>query len=328
MALTKTDGVFKALADRTRRRVMQLVSNNELSVTELVECLGMPQSTVSRHLKVLREAELIVDRREGATVLYMLGRRSESGQGGANNSGNGGAAGGGRPLEVRILDWVREEPLDPRMKGRLRNVLAQRRERSTEFFARIGHRWDHLRRDAFGSTFHLEALVRLCPADWAVADIGTGTGYLLPVLARAFRQVTAIDPVLNMLDVSRQRCESEKLDNVSFQQGDLAFLPLGDDSVDLALAFLVLHHVDSPDEALVEIRRIVRPGGRVLIVEQVEHRLGEFHDRMQDRWWGFDKNELAAKLVSTGFSHVDVCHLPTEPAGMISPELFTLTASA
>lgn len=309
--------VFKAMADTTRRRILQLVAGHELSVSELVDCLSQPQSTVSRHLKVLRDAELIDDRREGVAVLYAASGRSSAGQGDDAS------------LQTRMLDWVECEPLPAALRRRLDGVLSRRRKRSTDFFARIGRRWDRMRVEAFGDAFHLEALAALLPHDWVVADIGTGTGYLLPVLGATFRKVFAVDPVPRMLDVARARCQSRRTKNVMFRQGDLSRLPIQDERVDLACAMLVLHHVPAPAEALGELARILKPGGRLVIVEQKAHKLGAFYERMQDRWWGFDPARLARDVAATGLEEVRYRDLSFEPvpvAAVEAPDLFVLDA--
>ncbi len=313
----RNDLVFKAMADRTRQTLLQVLWNNELSVSELVEVLGQPQSTVSRHLRVLREAELVSERRDGTTVL------SSAIVPGANGEADG--------LHARIVEWAGQQPVAKGVARRLGSVLRRRSARAIGFFEDVGQRWDQMRIECFGERFHLEALLSLLPADWVVADIGTGTGYLLPVLAGCFRRVIAIDPVESMLGVARERPELAKAANVEFRQGDLSRLPLDDGAVDLAIAVLVLHHVPSPGDAVREIARVVRPGGNVLIVEHQAHELREFHDRMQDRWWGFAPDELVTRLTATGFSDVRWRTLATaEPAGKAAveaPDLYVMTGT-
>ncbi len=307
--------VFRALSDETRRRILQLVLKQELSVSELVACLGQPQSTVSRHLKVLRDASLIRDRREGTTVLYT-----------APDVHRHGAASG---LQDRILDWLAHEELGSVLEDRLRRVLADRQHRSSSFFAGVSDRWDQMRIDAFGSAFHLEAMVRLLPREWVVADIGTGTGFLLPMLGDAFQRVIAIDPVEEMLDAARTHAESGGHRNITFRQGDLSRLPISDASVDLVVAILVLHHVPSVGEAISEIGRVLRPDGKVLIVEQKAHDLLDFQERMQDRWTGFEPDELERIVRGAGFLDAQVAALPVSSQGsgkFEAPELFTMIA--
>jgi ArsR family transcriptional regulator len=303
--------VFKALADHTRQRTMALLTCAELGVSELVELLRQPQSTVSRHLKILREAGLISDRRDGKTVLYSVPS----------------ATNGGGPSELtgRLLDWIAEQPVPPGLRTRLQAVVDRRREMSNRFFAHVGRHWDILREDSFGSHFHLEALVALLPAEWTVGDIGTGTGFLLPTLAWHFKKIIGVDPVETMLEAARQRVREYNLTNVELLNGELSKLPIQNSAVDLALAVLVLHHVADPQNALDELCRIVRAGGQVLVVEQTAHRNEAFRNRMQDRWWGFEPDEFRGMLRAAGFVDVISHALNNSERAPDAPELFVVT---
>lgn len=305
------EALFKAMADRTRQRTLMVLRKQELNVTELVEVLHQPQSTVSRHLKILRDAGLIRDRRNGATILYSVPVAEV----------NGDAA----DLPARLLEWSSIQPLAASMEARLDAVIRLRSDMSRRFFDRVGEQWDGLREESFGSSFHLEAFITLLPHAWAVADIGTGTGYLLPTLARHFRCVIGVDPVDRMLETARRRVKHDGMCNVELRRGELAQLPIADGSVDLALAVLVLHHVPTPRDALLELHRIVRGAGRVLIVEQTAHENESFRQRMQDRWWGFEPDEFAGLLGRAGFDTVETRELATVERAEDAPHLFVVT---
>ncbi len=311
--------VFRAMADETRRRTLSLLQRHELSVSELVEILGQPQSTVSRHLKVLRDAGLIGDRREGTSSLYAarpVGTDAAAGTG----SGDGADAATG------VLRWAARQDLEAELRDRLHGVLRRRQEMSQQFFDRAGRHWDKLREESFGPTFHLEALVALLPDEWVVADVGTGTGYLLPVVARHFSRVIGVDSVERMLQAARQRVGAGGLDNVELRWGDLTRLPMSEAEVDLAVAILVLHHVPVPEEALGELRRVVKPGGRVLVIEQASHRHEAFRERMQDHWWGFEPALLGKQLEAAGFRDVRTQELSSVVRAADAPTLFVITA--
>lgn len=324
--------IFKALAEPTRQRLLAVLSREELSVSELVEVLGVPQSTVSRHLKVLREAGLLDDRRVGAAVLHAARRTGQRIAGEPARGGERPANGRSAEFRERLLEWMAHEPLDERTRERLEETVRRRRAAGNEFFERIGTRWDQLRIDAFGEAFHLEALTALLPRKWVVADIGTGTGYLLPVLAARFERVIAVEPAGAMLDVARNRPELKMAANVEFRDGSLERLPLQAAEVDLAIASLVLHHVPRPAGALSELRRIVRPSGRLLVIEQREHGSDEFHERMGDYWRGFDPEALSGWVEAAGFTEIRISPVSyARPAGRHTgevPALFTLTARA
>lgn len=315
-----SDGVFRALADNTRQRLLQLLILEELNVSELVEVLGQPQSTVSRHLRVLKESGLVRDRRHGTAVLYSAARAHAT----ADDEGDADS------LQSMMLEWLGVRPVPPVVRERLDHVLHYRGSDASAFFNRVGKRWSELRREAFGSAFSTEAFVSLLPREWIVADVGTGTGDLLPVLAANFQHVLAIDPADTMLGCARQRAAEHGADNVSFHLGKLADLPIETASCDLAIAILVIHHVKNPTTALAELHRVVRPGGRVLIVEQELHEDQAFYERMKDLWWGFAPDELAGGLVGAGFEQTRWQRLTTvvESSGAAeSPPLFVLTAS-
>ncbi len=309
--LVEPEIVFKALADRTRQRAFALLSRHELGVSELVELLRQPQSTVSRHLKVLKEAGLIVDTRRGHSVYYAV----PAPQGDADDVG----------LTDKVLGWASEQPLPSGMTARLETVLSRRCEMSERFFSEVGGRWDTMRQEAFGDRFHLEAFTALLPSHWRVADIGTGTGYMLGTLARQFDSVVAVDPVDAMLDAARQRAKRLSLDNVELLKGDLSNLPISGSTVDLAVAVLVLHHVPRPKDAIRELFRVARAGGQVLIVEQTAHRNEAFRSRMQDRWWGFAPDEFSDMLAEAGFERLRVRTLVTADSAVDAPELFVAT---
>jgi len=306
------DAVFKAMADRTRQRALSVIGRQELSVGELVDVLDQPQSTVSRHLRVLRDAGLIRDRRLGHAVHYALDRPADEGNGAG--------------LAARLIEWIQAQPLEGPLAARLAQVLDRRQAMSQSFFERIGREWDSLREESFGNQFHLEAFMALLPSSWRIVDVGTGTGYLLPTLGRHFARVIGVEPVAQMLEVARHRLQSAGLSNVELRQGDLTDLPVSDSSVDLAIAALVLHHVPAPAEAVRELGRVVAPGGRVLLIEQSAHDHEAFRERMQDRWWGFEPPGFVAMLEAAGFSNVVSRGLLNVYGATDAPDLFVVTA--
>jgi DNA-binding transcriptional ArsR family regulator len=328
MEAVAPDLMFKALADSTRQRLLGVLTAHELSVSELVEVLDQPQSTISRHLKILRGADLLLDRREGAMVRYAARPVAEK-------DGNGksrGTSGGYGVIRDQLLEWAQHERLDPGIKKRLNSVLRRRKSDSTDFFETLGRRWDQLRIEAFGEAFHFEALTALLPSEWVVADIGTGTGYLLPALSARFEKVIAIEPAGAMLEAARNRPGLENAHNIVFRSGSLADLPIQTGELDLAIASLVLHHVSEPQAALREIRRCVGDGGKLLMIEQEAHEHAAFHDRMGDEWWGFEPASLNSWVGEAGFADVRVSKLSSvHPSARVAgevPGLFVLTANA
>jgi ArsR family transcriptional regulator len=307
------------LSDVTRQRLLCVLMRSEFNVSELVEILGLPQSTISRHLKALREAGLVQDRPIGPATLYAASQAF---------SGRLDEEAAVEEIQPLLLGWFQRQGLPAALEARIERVLARRSGDTQGFFNRLGRRWDELRRAAFGDSFALEALVSLLPPEWRVADIGCGTGYLLPLLARHFAEVTAVEPAETMLECARHRVAEHRLDNVTLLRGDLADLPLAGASVDLAMAILVLHHVPQPAEALHELARVVRPGGRLLVVEQQSHENQAFYDRMQDLWWGFSPRDLSDTCQTAGFRNLRHSTLASaeSSADVDAPPLFVLTA--
>lgn len=308
---------YRAIAEPIRRVILQVIARQSLTVGELVRVLGQPQSTVSRHLRALREAGLVANRRNGASVVYAVA-----------SEGDGVGGGASRRLVARLVGWLAEEPLPAEVQARLAEVLEDRSRRAREVFERVAGRWEEYRVRSFGPTFALEAVLGLLPAHWTVADLGAGTGDVAAVMARHVRRVVAVDPSPQMVARAKERFAGEGLGNAEARVGTMESLPLESASVDVALVVLALHHVAAPERAIGEIARVVKRGGRVVIVEQVRHRLEKFYRRMGDLHWGFDPGEVAGWLECAGFSEVIHRPLPARSQwrDMPVPALFALYA--
>ena len=317
-----SDALLRAMTDGTRRRLLRVLSEQEMTVSELVDVLEQPQSTISRHLKMLRDAGLIVDRRHGTTTLSSLLPLPTIA---ANGNGHRHPKDGVRDLQRRLIEWVQQEPMEQTVQTRMTRVLA-RRSNGDGFFESVGSRWDQLRIDAFGDSFHWEALTSALPRHWVAADIGTGTGFLLPMLAAQFKQVIAVEPAEAMLQTARQRRELQDASHVSLRVGSLEQLPIEDVAVDLAIASLVLHHVAEPLTALKELARIVKPSGQLLIIEQTDHDDAAFSERMGDRWSGFSPEQMRQWVEEVGFADVR-SHELTSSNRHHAPALFIVNAT-
>ncbi|BCS33456.1 ArsR family transcriptional regulator [Luteitalea sp. TBR-22] len=288
-----------------------MLEGQTLSVGELCDILQLPQSTISRHLKTLTDGGWAQVRREGTSRLYSLVPEDLD--------------------EASVELWrvvkahLATMPAVAQDRVRLARVLADRRAESAAFFSRSAGEWDALRDDLYGSTFHLEGLLAVLDPSWTVADLGCGTGRTSSVLAPFVRQVVAVDASAEMLTAARGRLKA--VENVDLREGALEALPIADGSVDLALLVLVLHHLGDPAAALREARRVLVPGGRLLVIDMQPHDRDEYRGQMGHVWLGFSEAQIGRLLVGAGFTGARVVPLPPAPA-VRGPALFVASASA
>lgn len=301
-----------ALAEPLRLRIARLLERAELSVGEVGRVVQLPQSTISRHLRVLSDAGWTIRRSEGPATLYRVVLDDLPGP--------------MRAVWIAIRDSLGKDPLAAEIAAdelRLGSVLAERREDSRAFFGRVAGQWDDVRTELFGSRFTAAALLGLLDPAWTVADVGCGTGNAAELLAPVVRRVVAIDQSAPMLNAARKRLAGAQ--NVEFRAGDLESLPLGNGEVDAAVCTLVLHHVPEPGRACREFRRVIRPGGRLLVVDMLEHDRVDYRHSMGHRWLGFSAEQVGAWLSAAGFGDVRFAALPPD-AEAKGPGLFAATA--
>jgi SAM-dependent methyltransferase len=302
-------GWMESLADTTRLRLLRLLERHELGVAELCEILQLPQSTVSRHLKVLADQGWLASRGQRTTNLY----RMEVAEAAAR----------------RLWQLAREQTEDwatvAQDRLRLTRVLAARQPAAQAFFAGAAGEWDRLRDELYGRTFQQEALLALLPASWTVADLGCGTGGTAAALAPHVKQVIAVDQSAAMLKAARRR--TAELPNVDLRQGSLEALPIDDRSCDGALLVLALTYVADPAAAAREAARILRAGGRLVVVDLLRHDRDDFRREMGQERPGFGPGELAEILAAAGFEDVRVRVLPPESEAK-GPALLLASASA
>ena len=301
---------MSALADPIRCRMLMLIEKQELTVTELCAVLQMPQSSVSRHLKTLADDNWVVSRRDGTSRFYAMSAGEEL-----------------DPGAKRLWPLIREQVATTSAAGqddrRLRGVLTRRRAKSQEFFASAAGDWDRLRSDLFGDTFFLWGVLGLIEPTLVVGDLGCGTGQLTEVVAPYVRQVIAVDSSADMLDAARVRVSAAR--NVDLRQGELESLPIEAGELDAAMISLVLHYSPSPGRALAEVARVLRPGGRVLVVDMLPHERQEYQQQMGHVWLGFSEKQIGKLLTDAGFSDVRVRLLPADPDAK-GPALFAAAA--
>lgn len=298
--------LFKALADDCRLRVLRAVSLAELSVAELVRVLGLPQSTVSRHLKPLRECGLLGTRRDGTSVYYHRGEAF--------------ADADLASLLERQMALVPGEAED---RASVRRVLDQRRSHNRAFFDEVAGRYGSLTEPG-GGWPALAAGLATGFSGKVVADLGAGEGALTLLLARACKRVIAVDLSPNMLATLRAAADRAGVGRVvETVEGDLERLPLANSVADTVFLSQALHHAAEPAKALAEAARILKPGGTLVLLDLCAHEQEWVREEYADVWLGFSTETLLPMLSSVGLN-------PDQPERLpgATPELPVLFVTA
>ena len=281
---------LRLLADPTRSRMLHLLHRGELAVGELQEILGLPQSRISTHLALLRKAQLVHDRRDGKKSFYSLARDLPVSVAGI--------------VDAALAASARE-PKSAADQRSLQRIIEKRRQKAEQHFNlvadRLGRNYCPGRSwEAIGQMlFLLTPRVR-------IADLGAGDVTLSRLLARQAESVHCVDNSPRMVQVGRALAKKEHLRNLTYILGNIEKVPLPDRSIDLALLSQALHHAENPRLALAEAFRILKPGGRLLILDLRAHRFEKARELYADRWLGFKENELHDWIEEAGFRQSEV----------------------
>lgn len=290
------ESIFRALADPTRLRIMRLIGAMELAVGELAQVLGQSQPRVSRHVGILCDAGLAERRREGSWVFLRAPSIADSSS----------------PLTEatqRLLavaeradaQFARQCDEDRRKLNAIRSV---RQETAEGYFARHAEEWDDLRRlhspDRMVENALIEALGDAPLGQ--LLDIGTGTGRMAELFAQRAERIVALDKSLEMLRIARAKLQHLPTERVELVQGDLAALPFNAEQFDTVLLHQVLHFAQEPRTALAEAGRVVRPGGRIAIVDFATHDREELRERHAHARLGFSDQQMKQLLRDAGFA--------------------------
>ncbi len=273
---------LKAAAEATRIRIMFILSHGELNVSELTYVLGQSQPRVSRHLKLMAEAGLLTRHKEGNWVLFRL-----------RGEGLGGA------LARALVDMLSiKNSLLSGDVARLEEVKRQRDERASAYFSANAASWSELRSLHVDENSVEQAMRSLVGTDrlGTVVDLGTGTGSVLELFAAQAKHLYGIDSSRDMLAIARASMEKRGLKNAELRQSDVYALPLADASADLVTIHQVLHFLDEPQKALFEARRILKPDGKLLVVDFAPHDLEELRDEHAHRRLGVSAEQMVAWL--------------------------------
>jgi ArsR family transcriptional regulator len=288
-------GLMESLGDPVRLRLLRLLERRELGVAELTDVLQLPQSTVSRHLKLLSDQGWIQSRSERTANLYSMAELDAA----------------ARRLWQLTREQTEDWPALAQDRLRLARRLEDRSRAAQRFFAGAAAGWDEIRAELYGVRFVQSALAALLPRDWVVADLGCGTGLLEAELAPHVGQVIGVDQSAAMLKAARRRTSA--FGNVRLEQGGLEALPLENASCDAVLMILSLTYVHDVPRSLCEAARVLRPGGRAVVVDLLRHDREDFRRRMGQRRLGFETAELTALLADAGFGEARARELTPEP---------------
>ena len=303
-------GWMAALADPTRLRLLRLLDQHELGVAELCEVLQLPQSTVSRHLKTLLDGGWLVHRREGTGGLYRL-VQDELG-----------------PARRELWGVARTQsdawPTADQDALRLRQTLAGRLH-AGGFFAGVATDWDAIRREQYGTGFDAAAGFALLSGESVVADFGCGTGELASRLADFAGEVIGVDDSPEMLAAAKRRLADRN--NVTLRRGLLSAVPIETGTCDVAFCVLALCYVPDPAAAIAEMRRVLRPGGRGVLIDVLAHDRDDFRRRMGQQHRGFAAATIEAWLTDGGFADARVTPMAPEPEAA-GPALFVAAGAA
>lgn len=300
--------ILKTMADATRLRVLLLLAEEELAVAELQDVLGMGQSRISSQLAQLRQAGLVLDRREGKKAYYSLNPNLSP-----ETRALLGAAGAAAATQPEIADD----------RAGLEHVLHQRRQVAEQYFNTIAGRLgrNHCPGRSWEAVGHF--LLRLFP-QITVADLGAGEGLVSQLMARRARKVWCIDNSKRMVEVGRELARKNELTNLEYKLGDIEDVPLDDESVDLAVLSQALHHAVRPQVAVREAFRILKPGGQLVVLDLAEHNFEKARELYADVWLGFTERALRGFLKKVGFQQVEVTTVAREEA---KPNFETILAA-
>ena len=303
-------GIFDdlgVLGDVTRSRILVLLERHEMTVTELCAVLQLPQSTVSRHLKVLLDGAWVASRREGTSRYYGLVDPQQ-------------------PAARRLWHLLREQVTASAAADqdarRSKSVVARRQTASERFVESAAGKWDKLRGELFGRASHLQAFAGFLDDRWVVGDLGCGTGQVAAALAPFVDRVIAVDRSGEMLQTARRRLR--EWPNVDIRRGDLEALPIEDGALDAATLILVLHHLPDPAAVLADVARTLRLGGRLLVVDMLPHDRDDYRQQMGHIWLGFGNDHMRKLLSGARLKTTRIVPLPPDPESK-GPALFVAT---
>jgi ArsR family transcriptional regulator len=309
--MTSTINLLRLLADPTRLRLLLLLEQEELSVAELQQILGMGQSRISSHLAQLKRAGVVEARRAGKNVYY----------GAIRSTGRNGAR--GRVQQILQL-LAREVPETTRDRTALKLALRKRQDKAREYFDELAGKFgrSYVPGRSWKALSH--ALISLVPR-LTIVDLGAGEGTLSQLLARNARKVIAVDNSPKMVEFGSKLAKEHGFKNLEYRLGDLEDPPVAKNSVDLVLLSQALHHAIKPERAVAAAHRILKKNGRIVVLDLLSHRFERARELYADRWLGFSEVKLHQLLEHCGFREIEVSVVSRDKQ---NPQFQTLFATA
>jgi ArsR family transcriptional regulator len=295
---------LKLISDPTRLRILALLTRESLSVAELQEILGMGQSRISTQLSQLKREGLVADQRSGKNNFYTALVPPE--------------------LEKVMQQACLELPESGKDQASLRHILRRRKDQVRAYFDRLAGRFGREYVPGRSWKALAEALLKILNYE-VVADLGAGEGTLAQLMAQRARLVIAIDNAPKMVAFGQKLARDNDLPNLEYRLGDIESPPIDDHSVDLAILSQALHHAAKPAVALSEAHRILKPGGRLIVLDLLQHSFEKARELYFDTWLGFAEVELGEMITAAGFRDLETAIVDREEA---PPHFQTILASA
>jgi len=290
--MASTINFLRLLADPTRLRLMLLLEQEELTVAELQEILGMGQSRISSHLAQLKRAGVVQDRRAGKNVYYGLTTARE------RNSTRA-------KVNELTRTVAREMPETGRDRTALKVTLRKRQDKAREYFDQLAGKFGRSYCPGRSWQALAHTMIALLPP-LTVADLGAGEGTLSQLLAKNARKVIAIDNSPKMVEFGSQLAKKHGFKNLEYRLGDLEDPPITKNSIDLAILSQALHHAIHPQQAIAAAHLILKRGGRLVILDLLSHRFERARELYADHWLGFSEVQLHQMLEQSGFKKIEV----------------------
>ena len=288
---------IKSLSDETRIRILNILSFGAFNVNEIVDVLGMGQSRISRHLKILLDAGLLRSEREGTWVYYSLPEKN--------------VFAFGKDLNDLILSYREELPFREEDQQKVTKLLKFREDKSSSYFDNVGKNYEDLQKQVFNPEIYRKQIISYLPSKLnTILDLGCGTGELFSHLLKKSKSVIGIDSSSEMLKEAEAHYSKNK--SIKLVESALENLPFKNESADAVIASMVLHHISNPPLVLSEANRVLKTKGTLCIVELKKHDKEFMRDKFADLWLGFELPLLQNWLDANGFIFIESSEIKTD----------------